>query len=210
MSDTSLKHSNKWAVLAVLVANLVVYYLAVKTGALFAAEWGLLAKSVMEGAPAGVLLIFSGIANAQISPEMKARIVFLRWDDPLPGSRAFTVYAQSDSRIDPADLERKYGQLPTDPKQQNRLWYKLYKSVESEPAVLQVHREYLFTRDYNVLSLLMLIFLGIASFVQFPAVETAGYYVVALLGQFWLTGRAARHHGQRFVTTVLARCGAKD
>ncbi|WP_374312854.1 hypothetical protein [Dongia sp.] len=210
MSDPSLKDGNKIKILTILVANLIVYYLAVKTDALFATDWSTLANSLVEGAPAGILLILSGIANAQLSPMAKARISFLRWNDPLPGSRAFSHYAQTDPRIDPAALAQKYGTLPTDPKDQNRLWYKMYKSIENEAAVLQVHREYLFTRDYNGLALLMLIGLGIAGVIQIPSLETAGYYAAILLAQFWFTGQAARHHGQRFVTTVLARCGAKE
>jgi len=212
MADGSkpLKETNKVLIGIILIANVVLYYLAVKTDALLSADWPMVYKNVMDAIPAGGVAIFSGILNAQLSPAMKARIAFLRWNNPLPGSFAFTKYAHEDPRVDVAALEKKYGPLPTDPKDQNRLWYKLYKTVEDEAAVLQVHREYLFTRDYNGLSLLMLIGLGAAGFYQIPSLKTAGIYFLALLFQFFLTGQAARHHGKRFVTSVLARCAARE
>ncbi|TXH35606.1 MAG: hypothetical protein E6Q98_15030 [Rhodospirillaceae bacterium] len=205
-----LKETNKTGIAIVLVMNVIVYYLAVKTDALLSADYATIYKSVSEGVPAGLLLILTSIVNAQISPANKARIVFMRWDNPLPGSYAFTKYAHEDPRVDVSALEKKYNPLPTDPKDQNRLWYKLYKTVEDEAAVLQVHREYLFSRDYNGIALLMLIGLGAAGFYQIPSLKTASLYLLALLIQFLLTGQAARHHGKRFVTSVLARCAARE
>lgn len=210
MSDTALKDSNRWRIFTVILVNILVFYFAIKTDALFSADWAALFASMKEGIPASFLLILSGIANAQLSRDMKARIVFFRWDDPMPGSRAFSHYIHADSRIDPVALERKLGQFPSDPKKQNSLWYKLYQSVEANPAVQQAHREYLFTRDYNSLSLLMIVILGGAGFIQIPSVETAGLYAVLLVAQFWFTGQAARDHGKSFVTTVLAQYAAKD
>jgi len=90
-------------------------------------------------------IALTGVLNAQLSAEAKARIVFLRWRDPLPGSEAFTKHALSDPRIDMAALKATLGPLPVAPREQNALWYKLYKTVGSEPAVSQVHRAFLFT-----------------------------------------------------------------
>jgi hypothetical protein len=42
---------------------------------------------------------------------------------------------------------RTRGPLPTDPRQQNALWYILYKSVGDDPSVSQLHREFLSARD---------------------------------------------------------------
>jgi hypothetical protein len=46
--------------------------------------------------------------------------------------------------------------------------------------------------------------LGVAGFVQIPSTRTALVYFALLVAQFLLARRAARNHGVRFVTTVLA------
>lgn len=39
----------------------------------------------------------------------------------------FTRLALGDPRIDLAVVAREYGEIPTDPMPQNRLWYKLFR-----------------------------------------------------------------------------------
>ncbi len=124
-----------------------------------------------------------------------------------PGSEAFTQHAKDDPRVDIASLEKAYGPLPTELRKQNELWYRLYKSVASDPAVTQVHRAFLFARDYTCLALMMAIVLGITGFFQIPSAGTALSYSMVLVLQFVLAGQAARNHGRRFVTTVLALKG---
>lgn len=126
------------------------------------------------------------------------------WKHPLPGCRAFSRHAHADSRVDIAALERAHGPLPEGPREQNALWYRLYKSVESEAAVVQVHRAFLFARDYACLALMMTIVLGGAALFQVPSTGARLAYVGILALQFVLSGQAARNHGNRFVTTVLA------
>jgi len=207
MAD-SLKDANKLPLLVVMIGNLAVFYVAIKTNTIFGGAWLDLARSLTEALPAGIGLILIGIVNAQLSAEAKARIVFFRWQNPLPGSCAFTRYAAADPRIDCGALEEAHGPLPTDPGEQNVLWYKLYKSVEEHPSVTQVHREFLFARDYTCLALMMAILLGAAGLVQIPSWGTALSYLGVLVVQLLLAGRAARNHGRRFVTTVLALKGA--
>ena len=202
----SLKDANRLPLLAVVLVNFVCFYAAIKIGSIFA---GTLHEAVGSLTNTNVLLvgtglIFVGLLNAQLSSETKTRIIFLRWQNPLPGSQAFTRYMNTDSRIDVTNLEKKYGPLPTDPKAQNAIWYKLYKSIEEHPSVMQVHREFLFTRDYSCLSLMMMILLGSAGLFQIPSSRTTIVYFVILIFQFLLASQAARNHGRRFVTTVLA------
>jgi hypothetical protein len=206
MSD-SLK-DYKLALFGLIAANVAFYYAVVQNNAIIAGDWISLAKNLGDVLPAGLGLILTGVINAQLSPEMKARIVFMSWRDPLPGCKAFTCHAGSDARVDVACLELTYGPLPTTPREQNALWYKLYKTIEQEPAVRQVHRAFLFTRDYTSLALLLVIVLGTAGFIQIPSTRVAFIYLGLLLLQFVLAGQAARNHGKRFVTTVLAIKGA--
>jgi hypothetical protein len=207
MAD-SLKGANKLPLFGVMAANFAVFYVALKSDAIVGAEWLAMARAAGEALPGGLGLVLVGIVNAQLSPDMKARIVFLRWDNPLPGSEAFTRHAGSDPRVDVAAIERAHGPLPVDPREQNRLWYRLYKSVENDASVQQVHREFLFTRDYACLALMMTVVLGAAGVIQIPSLSTSLSYFGLLALQFVLAMRAARNHGRRFVTTVLALKGA--
>lgn len=201
---SSLKEENKIALFTVLVVNLAVFYLAVQTDAIFVGDWTHLTKGFIQGLPAGLGLMVIGIVNAQFSSEDKARIVFLRWNNALPGCEAFTKHAPRDPRIDLEALKRQYGPLPTDPAAQNKLWYKIYKSVESKPPVLQAHREFLFARDYTCLALMIFILLSVCAFIWIPSIKTALIYSTLLIIQLILAMRAARHNGFRFVTNVLA------
>jgi hypothetical protein len=87
---------------------------------------------------------------------------------------------------------------------QNRAWYRLYKSVENDPVVLGIHKDYLFFRDYGVGAVIMFITLSpIASWLTIHW-QSAAIYAVVLALQMVLVVRAARERGTRFVTTVLA------
>ena len=203
----SLKDKNQIPLLAVLAGNLALFYMALNADSVGAAEWAELARGSLKALPAGLGLALIGIVNALLSADMKARLVFWRWNDPLPGARAFSHYAKRDSRINLDKLKQAHGPFPRSPREQNAVWYGFYRSVASEPAVTQVHRGYLFARDYTGISLLLILVLGGLAAYQMPA-ATAGRYIAFLIVQFLIVGLAARHLGCRFVTTVLALKGA--
>jgi hypothetical protein len=204
----SLKDTNKPLLAAVMALNLAVFYAAAKNGAVFTGDWPALLHGATDLVPGVFGLVIIGILNAQLSGDAKAMLVFGRWHNALPGCRAFTKYGPADSRIDMGAIERAHGPLPQDPQQQNKLWYRLYKSVGADPSVSQAHREFLFARDYACLSLFALILLGTIGFLVMPTKATAYSYLAILGLQYLLTTRAAHVHGCRFVTTVLALKGA--
>lgn len=156
----SLKEENSLLLYGLMAGNLIAFYTLLKGSAILAGDWSAAVQDLGQALPAGLGLVLTGIVNAQLSADAKARIVFLRWRDPLPGCEAFTRHAHSDHRVDLNALQRQHGPLPTDPRQQNALWYKLYKSVDSEPAVIQAQRAFLFARDYTCIALMMLVVLG--------------------------------------------------
>ncbi len=204
LSGKSLKGDNKLPLCGLIAGNIAIFYGAIQSDWIMAGDWVTLGQQLGEILPAGFVLVLVGIINSQLSPESKSRIVFMRWTNSLPGCEAFSRYAGSDPRIDIESLSEKYGPLPAAPQKQNALWYKLYKSVDTDPAVLQVHREFLFSRDYTCLALMMVIVLVPAGLVQAPSMTTGSFYITLLFAQFLLARRAARNHGRRFVTTVLA------
>lgn len=156
--------------------------------------------------PAGLAVLVSTVLNGFLSADTKARLVFLRWRNVLPGHRAFSEYANSDPRIDPFVLGLILGSaFPVDPVDQNRVWYRLFKIVEKEPAVEQVHRDFLLLRDYTGLSALFIIFNGGAGLYAISSLKVWALYLLVLVMQYIVVRQAASQYGIRMVTTVLAR-----
>jgi hypothetical protein len=159
----------------------------------------------MSIAPVAVLLLTSLLPS-----EIKASLVFWRVRDVLPGHRAFSVYAHTDPRIDVERLRAGVGAFPEQPREQNTLWYRLFKKLDGQAEVAQAHRHFLLFRDLAALSLLLAViaplvlhFLG--------AAPTAAWLAAGLLGvQYAATAIAARFHGVGLVCNVLALHGAAD
>lgn len=93
------------------------------------------------------------ILSSLISADHKAVLVFWRFKFPLPGSRAFSVYALADHRIDLTKLKKHVGEFPVAPRDQNAKWYSLYEQVDSEPSIADSHKNYLLFRDIAAMSL---------------------------------------------------------
>jgi hypothetical protein len=147
------------------------------------------------------LVIF--ILNGIISSNQKASLIFFRLKDILPGCRAFSEHAPSDYRIDITKLSEKYGELPSSGKEQNVLWYKIYKTHSNNPAILKSHKDFLLARDLTSLSFLFLIVLGLPS-LFFATITFKWVYFLILLVQYFILLILARNHGYRFVVNVLA------
>ncbi|GAM96981.1 hypothetical protein U91I_00602 [alpha proteobacterium U9-1i] len=204
-----LKDQNALRLYAVVAANLVAFFALQRSGALAAGDWLGAFDDWQSAAPAALGLIFIGILNAQVDALTKARLIYLRINDPLPGAEAFTRWGPGDERVDMSALAAKFSALPITAADQNRLWYRIFKSVESDAGVEHAHREYLFTRDYAFLAALMIPILGLSALFSFPSAGHAALYSAALVGQLILSARAARHHGRRLVCTALAVAGAR-
>lgn len=202
----SLKAQNQPLLATLLLCNFAMLYVALMSST---QNWtdilSLTAHWQQALLPAGVAAIAVGLLTGQFSPEWKARIVFWKWHDPLPAGSAFTVIGPSDPRIDMEDLEKRRGPFPKAPADQNRSWYKLYKTVEDQPIVLALHKSYLLYRDYACLSLLILLCVGPLVVWRQLTFGIATALILALLTQFLIARNAARLAGHRFVTTVLAK-----
>jgi hypothetical protein len=193
----------KWLVV-VLLANAVIFYLLIQSGSISIDQFGTLFKDWQAAVPVGLGAVVVGVLTAQFSELARARLVFWKWQYPLPGYRAFTYYGPNDGRFTMDAVERVCGdRLPTEPKEQNAKWYGLYRRVADHPTVLDAHRNFLFYRDYAVISILLIIAFGGAGFWFLPSL-TAPVYFIALLLQYGLVCRAAQNNGVAFVTNVFA------
>lgn len=202
--EPALKDANAGRLVGVLALNVAAFYLIEKAGVIGAGEWAKLATGWITALPAGAAVALTGILNAQVTSKTKARLVFWRWHNPLPGSAAFTRHGPQDPRVDMAALEAKHGPLPTEPKAQNILWYAMYRSVATAAPVAQAHRQFLFARDYAFMALVMLLTLGAAAAIFIRPISTAGIYIGLLLVQWGAATNAANINGHRLVTSVLA------
>lgn len=164
-----------------------------------------LPASIMKTLPSLLSLVVMAI-DALPGQHIKAVLVFWLLRHPLPGSRAFEkVRLDSDSRIDKRRLRSIVGgNLPRAPAEQNRTWYRLYRSVESDPRILGLHAEYLVLRDLTWFSV-VLTAATLLSLALVPRHWLGVVGLAAVFGLFYLLfRRAAYERGDRFVTTVLA------
>lgn len=104
-----LKEQNLRRLVVVAAANGVVYAMLVRGYPLVGGDWYAKLSALIELLPAGLGLVLISVANALVDDVTKARLVFWRWEHPLPGSRAFTVYIKKDPRIIALDLPRFRG-----------------------------------------------------------------------------------------------------
>lgn len=204
----SLKDQNRWQLWIILAANTLFLYGIVQSNAIRTDGLRALFAGTQNLLPVGFALTITAVINGVLSIDMKNRLVFLRWTCALPGHRAFSQYAKNDPRIEPSVFPRLCGgAVPTGAVDQNRAWYRIYKSVENDPAVRQVHRDYLLMRDYTSISALLMVFYGIIGLYAIPSLRIVLLYALILLSQYIVVRQAASNYGIEFVTTVLARKG---
>lgn len=86
----SLKDATSKPLLVVMAANVAVFYAGVQTGSLFSGDWLALVREWAEALPAGLGITPTGIINAQLPSDAKARLVCWQWQDSLPGCEAFS------------------------------------------------------------------------------------------------------------------------
>jgi hypothetical protein len=152
-----------------------------------------------------IVLLFVNVLSANV----KAMLVYWKPLGVLPGSEAFTTYGPADPRIDMVALKKNIGVLPTEAKEQNSKWYKLYKMVENQTEVSSAQKDFLMYRDMAVMSLSLIVLVPLSLY--FVGVETNALWLCAglFLVQYVLTAVSARHAGIRFVCNVLAVHAAK-
>jgi len=202
----SLKEQNRWQIAIVVVVNSLFLYGVVQANAIELDGFRSIFSDAQKLVPVGCAVVIATVLNGILNADAKARLVFLRWYDALPGHRAFSEYASADPRIDLAALTKMQGFVfPVDPRDQNRAWYRIYKTVENEPAVVQVHRDFLLLRDYTGLSALFIVFYGAAGLYAIPSTKISAIYLLLLILQYCVVRQAASHYGIRLVTTVLAQ-----
>ena len=206
----SIKSRYRWRLQA-FVALIALLVFAVFSGsdalrAILAHQWTDLVdlKHVLSlGLPLATLIL-DGI----VTSNFKAVLVYWKWRNPLPAHEAFSVHGRKDSRIDMKSLEEEHGPLPTDPAEQNQLWYRLSKATAGRASVDEAHYSWLLARDLTNLSFALLI----VSAALAGSLRVGGWEWIALVSTqgllYVVLSQVAANKGLRFVTTVLAEAAA--
>ncbi len=147
-----------------------------------------------------IALILTGI----ISSENKARLVFWRFSEALPGHRAFSVLAPKDPRIDMQFLKSNVDDWPQTPKEEYAIWYRIYRQYSGRIRVVNSHKAFLLSRDLATIAFLFAI-IGPWGLVLIQKSESwAILYAAIMISHYLLLTVVARNHGKRFVCNVLA------
>lgn len=206
----SLKQQNRPQLIVFLVANV----LAVGAGlfglnavsTLFAEVLGGNLPSIGKiiALPALAALVL-GIISWILPAAIKETLVFWRVGPRrLPSSKAFTVIAPADPRIDMARLTARLGALPQEPDKQNALWYATYRKHGKELPVMDANGAYLLYREMAAL----VPFVACAAFMLTLAVPimrgNLDVVGTVLLLEYVVLMFATRNAGARLVGNVLA------
>lgn len=159
--------------------------------------------SARDGLAAICMPLAAVVLNGLLGDLAKARLVFWRWQNPLPGCRAFSELMGTDPRIDAAALRAKHGELPHEPKAQNTLWYQLYKKHTESVTVIEAHRAYLLTRDMTAVSAVFVVLFSMGVLIASVGWKMAALYSAVLIAQYLILSTSARNYGRRFVLNVL-------
>lgn len=197
-----LKSRNvKWMVGVLLLDIIVIFTLAFPAQV---EEINLTTMAALRLTLSAALPFLAILFSTLITSNLKAITVFWRFKNPLPGSRAFSIYAAQDARIDINALRKNVGTFPSDAREQNVKWYKLYKLVESEKSVEDSQSNFLLFREVASSSLLLLVIVPATLFaMDFSNAEIKKVFFLFII-QYFLTAVAAKNCGIRFVQSVLA------
>lgn len=122
------------------------------------AKTGIIGKVLTGGIiPTITILVVENIINSK----NKANIVLL--GRKLPGFNLRKII-EMDYVLTEEKLINCFGEIPNSGKEQNNLWYCIYKNVQNKDKVFQAQKEFLILRDLTYLMLVGTIFGGVSSF----------------------------------------------
>ena len=150
--------------------------------------------------------ILALVLNGIVSSDNKARLVFWRWKDALPGHRAFSILAPTDARISIPVLKSRVSPWPKTPREENVAWYRLYKQYSSKPTIVQSQKSFLLARDLATISFLFALIGPWGLLITQGNWYWAPLYAVVMLAHYLILSVVAQNHGRRFVCNVMAEC----
>lgn len=212
--EKSLKEGNAGLIRAAMIGHIVAFaWIAAEPMRLLKMDArSLTAKLDAAAAPGtaalGIIVVASLLLLGMINPTWRDRLMHWRWQDILPGCRAFSRVGPATSHVDMAALEQRYGALPTDGEAQNKLFYGIYREYRNEVGVLDAHGRYLAARDIGTITAILTLSLPwFAWWASGDGIRSLGYFF-ALAGIYSLCVIAAKNYSWRMVQHVLALASA--
>ena len=160
--------------------------------------------TLLRAALSVALPVIVMILAALLPTNAKIILVYWRFKYALPGHRAFSTYALGNGRIDVAALKKHVGEFPTNPTEQDALWFKLYKQVTDDVTVIDAHSDYLRFRDMAAISFLLLTITPVWLYFADVTVTSIAHCTALIGVQYFVTALASRNSGVRLVINVLA------
>jgi hypothetical protein len=152
--EKTLKEQNQLLIGTFIVWCCALYavFLAAPGNPLTEFQAALAKLSAKDGIFAALSPLMAVVLTGLVSSENKARLVFWRWRNALPGHRAFSQLVLHDARIDLKRLRNLVVPWPQTRADENRVWFSIYKKFAEAPTVLQAHKAFLLTRDIATIS----------------------------------------------------------
>jgi hypothetical protein len=161
----------------------------------------------LSGLTAAVSTVGIGALSLMLPRQVKDALVYLRWPYAAPGHRAFSIHAQRDHRVDYDRLKTEIPELQAQwsltPEQENKIWYRLFKSHEKDPSVSHAHRMWLMYRDLTTLAYLFFGAFVIVGLYFRPEINW-GFYLIIFILELLIFWRAAWNSGTQLICNVLA------
>ena len=144
MKEKSLIRQNIWKIWIFILCNIALFWVIFVSEDLRMAPINEIWQqfTLEKGIIAAIAPLITIVLRGVLPSNIKATMVFWRIKEPLPGSRVFTELAKKDHRIDLDRIRKKHGYLPELPLEQNRLWYKIYKSHKLKIIVSESQRDF--------------------------------------------------------------------
>jgi hypothetical protein len=164
-------------------------------------DWTILGKLI---AIPDFLSLITGTLGWVMPRAGKEFLVFWKFRNCLPSSRAFTLIGPRDPRVDMQRLIRKYGSPPVEPAQQTALWYRIYRAHTEEASVEDAHGAFLRFREMTTLCVTLIIVSAVSA-MYFAIGGRQLIFGLLLLALEYLTVMiATRNAAARLVANVLA------
>ena len=154
--------------------------------------------------------LVSLVANGLFSPTAKAVLVFWRFKNVLPGHRAFSKHVNADPRVNVQALRERVVPWPDNPTDENRVWYKIYRSVEEAVQVVDAHRSFLLARDLGSIAFTFVVVGAPIVYFLGKSIQWTLCYVAVMVIQYLILALVARNHGVRMVRNVLVEVSNKS
>lgn len=196
----TIKQKNMPIISSIIILNCIFVYVVVLGNSI---DLDMFSKNFKQAIITPAVTFFALITSSIISSKLKFKIIYVFLGEYCPGCFAFSRYAKDDYRINEDILKKLYGDFPSTHKEENVLFYKIYKSVEDDSVVYASQQNFLLFRDLFFVHLFFM--LGLASYISLnPTIHYHAWPLALLSGELILSWVAARILGIAFVKNVLA------